>query len=121
MTAIQTMSIAALILVALVFDKCFGHPPIKLRKPNYCETCDDSCNKCEFGVTTLPSCGLVCAQGPDDVCGGPNDEWGICGDGMYCYCNKCHGCSAKGLKCKEAKPDDNCKIPHKHQRHILFP
>ncbi|XP_076659609.1 queen brain-selective protein-1 [Halictus rubicundus] len=123
MTSIQTISLAAIILVVLVFDKCFGYSGIKLRTeplPPRCELCGSECNECKFGVVTLPYCGEVCAKGHGQFCGGPNDIYGICGEGMYCNCNSCHGCSEAGMQCNEAESDVDCLIAHKFHRSFSF-
>ncbi|XP_076283927.1 queen brain-selective protein-1 [Lasioglossum baleicum] len=123
MPAIQTIFLAALILVVLVFDKCFGHSSIKIRAeplPLHCELCGEFCHQCEFGAVTMPYCGQVCAKGHGQLCGGPKDRFGICGEGMYCNCNRCHGCSEKGLACNEAESDVDCPITHKAHRSFLF-
>ncbi|XP_076667492.1 queen brain-selective protein-1 isoform X1 [Andrena cerasifolii] len=134
MPAIQTVCIALLLTVVLLFDKCFGYPSIRQRpvgRPGggSCSSCGDACNKCEFGVVTLPHCGRVCAkvshrkvtlnfvnkfrwqselrfypQGPNQICGGHADVWGVCGDGMFCNCNRCDGCSTNKLNCTMKKP-----------------
>ncbi|XP_076667495.1 queen brain-selective protein-1 isoform X2 [Andrena cerasifolii] len=109
MPAIQTVCIALLLTVVLLFDKCFGYPSIRQRpvgRPGggSCSSCGDACNKCEFGVVTLPHCGRVCAKGPNQICGGHADVWGVCGDGMFCNCNRCDGCSTNKLNCTMKKP-----------------
>ncbi|XP_015440223.1 PREDICTED: neuroparsin-A-like [Dufourea novaeangliae] len=113
MPAIQTVYVAVLLVIVLLFDKCFGYPSNKLGQEvlHNCQSCGDSCNKCKFGVTTMPFCGRVCAKGLNEVCGGPKDSWGICGDGMYCNCNRCHGCSTKGLDCKDQITTKNTCVP----------
>ncbi|XP_076235430.1 queen brain-selective protein-1 [Calliopsis andreniformis] len=102
MPAIQTIYVAILLTVVLLFDKCFGYPSIRQRQTMKlsCKSCEeDSCSKCEFGVVMSPSCGRVCAKGPNQICGGPGESWGICGDGMFCNCNRCDGCSTNKLNC----------------------
>lgn len=55
---------------------------------------------CRHGVTT-DFCGRrICAKGPGQICGtGLFKMLGSCGDGMYCHCGKCTGCSLITYEC----------------------
>ncbi|XP_012285340.1 neuroparsin-A [Orussus abietinus] len=93
MQAIVTVYVLALIAGNIL---CSAHPA---RRP-VCEGCGDECDKCEFGVTKSALCGISeCRKGPGEVCGGPSNSWGICGDGLICSCNRCAGCSIDSLVC----------------------
>ena len=107
MPGIHTVCIAILLAVVLLYDRCFGYPSIRQRQGlgHVCESCADSCDKCEFGVVMSVACGVPqCAKGPDQLCGGSRDILGICGEGMYCNCNKCIGCSSEEFECSKKDP-----------------
>ena len=55
--------------------------------------------ECVHGELTTP-CGVVCKKGPGDICGGSGDQYGVCGNGLFCSnCNKCTGCSFTSFEC----------------------
>ncbi|XP_014226154.1 neuroparsin-A-like [Trichogramma pretiosum] len=65
-----------------------------------CDGCGDQCAKCKYGSAFSRWCGLrECLKGPGEICGGARNKYGVCGDGMYCRCNKCTGCSIDTLEC----------------------
>ncbi|KAI4468616.1 growth factor receptor cysteine-rich domain superfamily [Holotrichia oblita] len=51
---------------------------------------------CPFGEAR-DMCGRrTCARGPGDRCGGPNDIYGHCAEGLRCRSDeRCHGCAEK--------------------------
>ncbi|XP_034177560.1 queen brain-selective protein-1 isoform X2 [Osmia lignaria lignaria] len=107
MPGIHTVCIAILLAVVLLYDRCFGYPSIRQRQGlvHVCESCADSCDKCEYGVVMSVACGVPqCAKGPDQLCGGHKDIFGICGEGMHCNCNKCIGCSSDEFECSKKDP-----------------
>lgn len=114
MFVLQSVRIAVLIAVCLVFDKCTGYPSIRQRPgiPPYCQGCGDSCHKCEYGIALSAACGGIpqCAKGPDELCGGPRELYGTCGEGMHCSCNRCVGCSTEKFGCSKIQ---NACLPHK--------
>ena len=68
----------------------------------YSETSDD---KCLHGTTEGP-CGAMCLKGPGEICGGNNNMYGVCGDGLSCSnCNRCSGCSFTTFTCHD---EDHC-------------
>ncbi|XP_014610517.1 PREDICTED: neuroparsin-A-like [Polistes canadensis] len=91
------------LLFSVIFLSCsFAHPFIGQREDvrQICDGCGYQCDKCKYGFTISPLCGIpVCNRGPGEVCGGPSESWGICGDGLICSCNKCIGCSVEELDC----------------------
>lgn len=60
---------------------------------------------CKYGLD-VDDCGnKYCMKGPGDYCGGLNNIYGTCAEGLACSdCNRCRGCSIKTLTCHE----DNC-------------
>ncbi|XP_043492234.1 neuroparsin-A-like [Polistes fuscatus] len=97
-------SIYILVLLCVIFLSCsFAHPFIGQGREDVrqiCDGCGYQCDKCKYGFTISPLCGIpVCNRGPGEVCGGPSESWGICGDGLICSCNKCIGCSVEELDC----------------------
>ncbi|KAK2582654.1 hypothetical protein KPH14_004933 [Odynerus spinipes] len=96
-------SIYVLALLSIVFLSCsFAHPSIRTREDvrAVCDGCGYECDKCQYGVTISTLCGVPeCRRGPGEICGGPSDSWGVCGDGLICSCNKCIGCSVDQLTC----------------------
>lgn len=50
-------------------------------------------------VVVLPNAVRFYLQGPGQICGGPSEAWGVCGDGLICNCNRCAGCSLASLEC----------------------
>ncbi|XP_014205923.1 neuroparsin-A-like [Copidosoma floridanum] len=65
-----------------------------------CESCAGECDKCKYGHAFSRFCGVEeCLKGPGESCGGMRNKYGECGDGMYCRCNKCNGCSSDTLEC----------------------
>ncbi|KAG7204231.1 hypothetical protein KM043_002059 [Ampulex compressa] len=114
----QTIYTAALLTIVIMSGKSFGYPSIRQRQDirPLCEGCGDACDKCEFGVTISELCGVPeCRRGPGQICGGPSETWGVCGDGLICSCNRCSGCSLESLTCFP-----NPCLPHKtlESRHI---
>ena len=61
------------------------------------------------GLAPLKSCvvlqsprGRVCRSVPGGLCGGVDDVYGVCGEGLSCSpCNKCVGCSYNSFTCYE--------------------
>ncbi|KAE8744047.1 Neuroparsin 1 [Frankliniella occidentalis] len=52
---------------------------------------------CLYGLAR-DHCGrFVCAKGPGERCGGPMHL--TCGEGMYCKCERCIGCSLNTFTC----------------------
>ncbi|XP_046401532.1 uncharacterized protein LOC124167596 [Ischnura elegans] len=71
----------------------------------HCAPCPDgNCDlpqpeDCEYGMK-MDACGrMVCARGPGQRCGGKFNILGICGDGTFCLCNRCKGCSLVTQEC----------------------
>ncbi|XP_064115649.1 neuroparsin-A-like [Macrobrachium nipponense] len=55
--------------------------------------------KCTYG-TVLDWCrNEVCAKGPGETCGGHFWEQGKCGEGTFCSCGTCTGCSVITRRC----------------------
>jgi len=56
--------------------------------------------RCSYGWE-VDACGRKsCTKGPGDICGGKNNRYGICGEGLMCSnCNRCQGCSLKTFEC----------------------
>ncbi|XP_023320384.1 neuroparsin-A isoform X2 [Eurytemora carolleeae] len=72
----------------------------------WCKRAEEATNplKCFYGLGEGP-CGPVCLKGPGEVCGGEDDIYGICSEGLTCSnCNRCTGCSYFSLRCF----DDGC-------------
>ncbi|CAL7949736.1 unnamed protein product [Xylocopa violacea] len=110
MFAAQFIRIVIVLVIFFLFDKCSGYPSIR-QKQAACIGCGDLCDKCEYGIVKSIACDVLqCAKGPDELCGGPDQLYGICGEGMYCNCNRCMGCSQDKLRC--AKIENPC-LPHK--------
>ncbi|XP_018364967.1 PREDICTED: neuroparsin-A-like [Trachymyrmex cornetzi] len=110
-----------IVLLAAVFliDKCHAHSAIAQRhEPRpLCVGCGDKCEQCEFGYTTSTLCGISeCRRGPGQICGGPSDSWGVCGDGLICSCNRCTGCSVDNLTCFA-----NTCLPHQSLETRSYP
>ncbi|XP_076638280.1 queen brain-selective protein-1 isoform X2 [Colletes latitarsis] len=110
MPAIQTVCIAVLLVIALLFDKCFGYPPTRLQIESEipCEEriCRNKCNECPAGFTFSSICGEeVCKKGLGEICGGQANRYGICGEGMFCKCHRCSGCSVTDLNCMREQHD----------------
>ncbi|XP_060826869.1 neuroparsin-A-like [Bombus pascuorum] len=105
MLAAQTIRIAVLLAIVLLYDKCSGYPSVRQKQEMaLCTGCGDFCHKCEYGVVISNACGVPqCAKGPDEPCGGRGERLGICADGMSCICNQCFGCSSEKLKCSKIK------------------
>ncbi|XP_071447327.1 neuroparsin-A-like [Hetaerina americana] len=83
---------AALVIVTVgvLFRSCVEAFP-------HCQPCTDgNCDPpedCLYGIK-MDVCGrMVCAKGPGQRCGGKFNMFGMCGDGTFCYCNRCTGCS----------------------------
>ncbi|XP_011637751.1 neuroparsin-A-like [Pogonomyrmex barbatus] len=96
--------IHAIVLLATIFviGKCHAHSTIQQRQElrPLCTSCGDECDKCDFGFIISTVCGTPqCRRGPGEICGGPSDTWGVCGDGLICSCNRCSGCSLDSLTC----------------------
>ncbi|XP_057371994.1 neuroparsin-A-like [Daphnia carinata] len=54
---------------------------------------------CIYGVVK-DYCGRdICAKGPGHRCGGKWNSLGTCGEGLFCSCNRCGGCSLITLEC----------------------
>ncbi|KOX75295.1 Neuroparsin-A [Melipona quadrifasciata] len=114
MFTVQTIRIAVLLVIALLYDTCSGYPSIRQKQEiaSHCKGCGDFCHKCEYGVVMSSVCGISqCAkaksyllfQGPDEPCGGPRELFGTCGEGMRCTCNQCTGCSSENLRCSKVQ------------------
>ncbi|XP_073368122.1 LOW QUALITY PROTEIN: queen brain-selective protein-1 [Mycetomoellerius zeteki] len=85
-----------IVLLAAIFliDKCRAHPAIAQRhEPR-----------------------PLCRRGPGQICGGPSDSWGVCGDGLICSCNRCTGCSVDNLTCFA-----NTCLPHQSLETRSYP
>merc|ERR1712107_464550 len=55
--------------------------------------------RCEHGQGEGP-CGPVCLKGPGEICGGEENIYGMCSEGLICSnCNRCTGCSYYSLTC----------------------
>ncbi|XP_045122305.1 neuroparsin-A-like [Portunus trituberculatus] len=69
-----------------------------------CTTYDQPAPKnCKYG-TALDWCSNgVCAKGPGETCGGYRRQDGICGEGTYCECGHCRGCSPFDASCHDAQ------------------
>ncbi|GAB1862955.1 Neuroparsin-A [Camponotus japonicus] len=95
-----THAIAFLAAICLI-GKCYAHPTIRQQEVRpLCVGCGDECDKCKFGFVISTVCGIPeCRRGPGDICGGRNEAWGVCGDGLICQCNRCAGCSLDSLVC----------------------
>ncbi|CAL1674129.1 unnamed protein product [Lasius platythorax] len=94
----------AIVFLATIFliGKCYAYPSLQRRQEVRppCMGCGDECDKCEFGVAISALCGIAeCRRGPGQICGGPSESWGVCGDGLICSCNRCSGCSLDSLMC----------------------
>ncbi|KAL6423108.1 hypothetical protein ACFW04_010538 [Cataglyphis niger] len=95
----------AIVFLATIFliGKCYAHPTFPRRhelKPLCASGCGNECDKCEFGYTISALCGIAeCRRGPGQICGGPNEAWGVCGEGLICRCNRCAGCSLDSFEC----------------------
>ncbi|XP_053986613.1 neuroparsin-A-like isoform X1 [Hylaeus volcanicus] len=116
MPSTHTVCIAVLLVAVLLFDEGCAYRSTKLlmlRLSCQNQSCGD-CSQCPFGTAKSPVCGEVCAKGPGDMCGGHRDEWGICGEGMFCNCNRCDGCSVKDLNCPSTLGLTKLCIPGKH-------
>lgn len=47
-----------------------------------------------------------CSKGPGETCGGKDQRYGVCGEGLMCSnCNRCQGCSFRTFRCYN---DRNC-------------
>ncbi|XP_058796787.1 neuroparsin-A-like [Phymastichus coffea] len=92
-----------LLLLLCTLPMFLGHPAIieRAESKSECEGCGDECDKCKYGSAVSRWCGVKeCLKGPGEICGGAReDKYGACGDGMYCRCNKCTGCSIDTLEC----------------------
>ncbi|XP_020289105.1 neuroparsin-A-like [Pseudomyrmex gracilis] len=105
------------LLTAIFFvGKC--HPLLRRQDVRpLCLGCGNECDKCEFGYTISTLCGIrECRRGPGQICGGPSETWGVCGEGLRCSCNRCSGCSLDSLTCFE-----NPCLPHLESRSHLEP
>jgi len=60
----------------------------------------DDASKCTYGWE-VDACGnQICTKGPGEVCGGKNQRYGVCGEGLVCSnCNRCQGCSLRTYEC----------------------
>jgi len=55
---------------------------------------------CEHGlVPDACDCCPVCGNAKGDRCGGPNGEWGNCGEGMKCFFDGSDAIENKDGKC----------------------
>ncbi|XP_015109290.1 uncharacterized protein LOC107036071 [Diachasma alloeum] len=101
MLTIQAISMVAFLAILPTGVLC--HPALRIRDVERagCRPCGDECEACEYGVAYSPFCGVLeCRKGPDEHCGAR----GTCGDGMYCLCERCFGCSTDNLKCSDLTP-----------------
>ncbi|XP_072749739.1 queen brain-selective protein-1 [Anoplolepis gracilipes] len=102
MLAFQFIHVIAFLATIFLIGKCYSHPTLQRRQEvrPLCVGCGDECDKCEFGFTISALCGIAeCRRGPGQICGGPSEAWGVCGDGLICSCNRCAGCSLDSLTC----------------------
>ncbi|XP_011504360.1 PREDICTED: neuroparsin-A-like isoform X2 [Ceratosolen solmsi marchali] len=102
MRASHTDCALVLLLLLGILPLFLGHPTIIERgeQRSECEGCADECEKCKYGFAFSNWCGLKeCLKGPGEMCGGVRNKYGACGEGMYCRCNKCTGCSIDTLEC----------------------
>ena len=54
-------------------------------------------NQCDIFDHSPPQ---SCTKGPGDHCGGKDNLYGTCGEGLMCSnCNRCIGCSRKTFEC----------------------
>ncbi|KAK7086389.1 hypothetical protein SK128_025327, partial [Halocaridina rubra] len=56
--------------------------------------------KCTYGTVRDWCRNQVCAKGPGEACGGLFLERGKCGDGTFCSCGICSGCSSITSECR---------------------
>ncbi|CAL4114160.1 unnamed protein product, partial [Meganyctiphanes norvegica] len=56
-------------------------------------------SNCKYGIDTDVCGRTVCAKGPGRSCGGRRSINGSCGEGLYCACNRCTGCSPTTFEC----------------------
>ncbi len=102
MRASQTVHVLVLLVLLNVLPMFLGHPTIieRAEQRSECEGCGANCKQCKYGSAFSLWCGLEeCLKGPGEMCGGVRNKYGECGDGMYCRCNKCTGCSIDTLEC----------------------
>ncbi|XP_076755098.1 queen brain-selective protein-1 [Xylocopa sonorina] len=106
----QFIRVVIVLVILFRFDECSGFPWTR-QKQDVCKGCGDMCDRCEYGIVKSIACDVLqCAKGPDEKCGGPDQVFGICGEGMYCNCNRCMGCSQLKLNC--ATTENPC-LPYK--------
>nr|CAH0109605.1 unnamed protein product [Daphnia galeata] len=83
-----------------VFIVCFS----RVNSAPRCTACNfhGDCHppqNCVYGVVK-DYCGRdICAKGPGHRCGGKWNSLGICGEGLFCSCNRCGGCSLNTIEC----------------------
>ncbi|XP_033215938.1 uncharacterized protein LOC117172290 [Belonocnema kinseyi] len=113
-------SVGAFLLVT-VLPLCIAYPSIRDREEEriVCETCGNDCDKCKFGISFSSLCEVLqCRRGPGEICGGYDDKYGMCGDGLTCHCNKCVGCSTDLLECYTNSCLPHTEIQLSHPNHF---
>ncbi|KAK3852486.1 hypothetical protein Pcinc_040932 [Petrolisthes cinctipes] len=63
---------------------------------------------CKYGVTVDWCHNEVCAKGPGESCGGYRNANGECGEGTFCQCNICYGCSPFDNTCETPPIMNSC-------------
>ncbi|KAG0729337.1 Neuroparsin-A [Chionoecetes opilio] len=65
-----------------------------------CQDYDQPAPKnCKYGTTVDWCNNGVCAKGPGETCGGYRWSAGKCGEGTFCSCGICGGCSPYDGRC----------------------
>jgi len=89
----------AAFLIAILFQLTRGSA---LSFPR-CKPCpEEGCTPpegCFYGVVKDRCQREMCAKGPGERCGGRWELLGACGEGMFCSCGRCAGCSLKTFEC----------------------
>ena len=103
-------SATMLVTVGLIFIACISIESVSA----YPRICGNSRNhhvvadvkECRYGWET-DICGhKSCSKGPGETCGGKDQRYGVCGEGLMCSnCNRCQGCSFRTFRCYD---DRNC-------------
>lgn len=105
-------SVMVLVLVVLctspskVEGKPWSHTNINCLNSAYWPGRTNDPDSCLFGWVADSCHVMFCAKGPREMCGGKNNRYGLCGEGLMCgNCDRCVGCSTKTFDCFQ---DDNC-------------